>query len=269
MRRSAFAFSLLLAAGCSGGGDGDSAPTPQGSLRGDGRTATSLNDPANTPPPPGDLVSCTGLRVVAVDDFDETGTGQAGGVYVMDWGVGAGPYQGLQLFKPSHTPPTYRPFLGDIVDVQGVYEKFQIPNLTFLDPSWKTPQLTGAVMTLRLDGGGPEEAAVIPLQDLWLYDTGWKWLSMLVTVENVTLTSAVVVDKANRASVSVQLPGGGMPPATPAGQMELKAPTITNELFDLAKVPLTQGQTVKRVTGIVTLFNGFHIAPRSAADIVP
>ncbi len=215
------------------------------------------------------LVTCTGLRVVAVDDFDETGTGQAGGVYVMDWGGAPGPYQGLQLFKPAHSPPTYRPFLGDIVDVSGVYEKFQIPNLSFLDPTWKTPQLTGATMSLRLDGGGPEAAAPMPLQDLWLYGTGWKWLSMLVTVENVTLAGKVTVDKAGRASATLTFPDGGSPPATPEGQLALATPTITNELFDLAAVPLAQGQTLKRVTGIVTLFNGFHIAPRSAADLTP
>jgi hypothetical protein len=51
------------------------------------------------------------------------------------------------------------------------------------------------------------------------------------------------------------------------------APTLSNELFDVATwnkangSPIGAGKTVKSVTGIVTWFFSFHIAPRSPADI--
>jgi hypothetical protein len=47
-------------------------------------------------------------------------------------------------------------------------------------------------------------------------------------------------------------------------------PSISNELYDMKTLgpALQQGQVAASVTGIVTYFYAFHIAPRSAADIV-
>jgi gamma-glutamyltranspeptidase len=55
-------------------------------------------------------------------------------------------------------------------------------------------------------------------------------------------------------------------------------PTITNELFDLKSyveeikqernLSTFEGVELESVTGVVTLFDRFHIAPRGAADIV-
>jgi hypothetical protein len=45
-------------------------------------------------------------------------------------------------------------------------------------------------------------------------------------------------------------------------------PSISNELFDLKALgpPLAKDVTFKAVTGIITYFYGFKIAPRSADD---
>ena len=45
-------------------------------------------------------------------------------------------------------------------------------------------------------------------------------------------------------------------------------PHVTNELFDMKTLgpPMPKGAVFKSITGVVTYFGGFHIAPRSAAD---
>ena len=45
--------------------------------------------------------------------------------------------------------------------------------------------------------------------------------------------------------------------------------TITNELFDLknAGIQFATGTRIRSVVGVWTYFYGFHLAPRSAADI--
>ena len=45
-------------------------------------------------------------------------------------------------------------------------------------------------------------------------------------------------------------------------------PQVTNELFDMQTQgpPMPGGATFKSITGVVTYFASFHIAPRSAAD---
>lgn len=268
VRSSAWFFLCLAAAACGDGGGGDSAPSPRGSVRGDGRSITELTDRANHPAPPEtEIQRVTGARITAIDAYDETGKGQTGAVFAQDATGTPGPYQGIQLFKPAFSPPSFRPTPGDVVDIAGLYEEFQIPGLAFLDTSWKTPQLTGATVTLRLDaGGGAQAPAPLVLTDLWLYPTGKKWLSLLVTVEGAVI-SGPLIESGGRATYPIKFPGPGMPPVPDDGTKPVNGPTVTNELFDLKQVMIPANVPVKRITGIVTIFDGFHIAPRSAADI--
>ena len=86
---------------------------------------------------------------------------------------------------------------------------------------------------------------------------------MLVTVTNVTLGSGL-------QNV------GGRVTAYLTSTISGSAVEISNELFDLAtwnsqqpaSGQLAQGKTIKSLTGLVTWFDEYHIAPRSGADLV-
>jgi len=84
---------------------------------------------------------------------------------------------------------------------------------------------------------------------------------MLVTVKDVTLASNLEnVDSRVTAYLTPEISGSAV--------------EMSNELFDLATwnnaqtTKLAQGTTIKSLTGIVTWFTQYHIAPRSPADIV-
>lgn len=255
---------LLLAAACGDGGGGDKLDQPvKGAVTGTGRIA-DLTSPPGGAPPPTSIVRVT-ARVVAIDAYDETGQGQAGAVYVADVNAEPGPFQAVQLFKPAYSPPSFRPIVDDVVDVSGIFEEFQIPNLSFLDPTWKTPQISGSTLTLRVDAAGKQAPAKLVLEDLFTYATGKKWISQLVTVENVVITAAPK-GSGGRLAATIAWPGQGAPPVE-MGVKPVEPPSITNEFCDIGKLGLGANQTVKRVTGIVTMFSGLHIAPRDASDI--
>lgn len=260
----------LVLAGCGSGGLGDEAPPIQSNVLGSGRSLASLNDPINPRPPENNLIQATGLRVSFVDQFDETGAGATGNIYLQDFTVAPAPYQGILVFKPSFSPPSFRTSVGDVVDASGQYVEFQA-NIDFLKkdrPGWYTPEIN-ANLQLRFDAPYiPLEPIEISIQDFLQYDTGRPWLSMLVIAKNVKLTSDTTTDKNGRSSITMDV-GAGVPLTL--------VPTITNELFDLAAyvdevksergISKISGVELESVTGIVTLFDRFHIAPRSAADI--
>lgn len=257
-------LSLLPLAACGDGGGGDKLDRPvKGSVIGEGRIA-DLTSPPGGAPPPTSIVQVT-ARVVAIDSYDETGQGQEGAIYVADVSSEPGPYQAVQLFKPAYSPPSFRPIVDDVVDVSGIFEEFQIPNLSFLDPTWKTPQISGSTLTLRIDAAGRQPAAKLPVEDLFTYASGKKWISQLVTVENVVL-SAAPKGSSGRLAATIAWPGQGAPPVE-EGVKAVDPPAVSNELFDIGKLGLGANQKLKRVTGIVTMFSGLHIAPRDASDV--
>ena len=45
-------------------------------------------------------------------------------------------------------------------------------------------------------------------------------------------------------------------------------PKLSNELFALETVGLGKSQTFSSITGVITYFYGFKVAPRSAEDLV-
>ena len=86
---------------------------------------------------------------------------------------------------------------------------------------------------------------------------------MLVTIQNVTLADSMATDSAGRSTVHIM------------SDVSQNGPTMANELFDMARwnssitpSPLQKGTKVQSITGIVTWFYNYQIAPRSAADIV-
>jgi hypothetical protein len=255
---------VLLATACSDGapGDLDKVPKQSPDILGDGNRLSELNDLGAQHPPDGTVVHVTGVSVLAVDDFDETSDGSsAGNLYVQDLPVNGTPppYGGITLFDPSFSPPTLRVGPGDVVDVRGQYDEFEGPNSSPFTAGQTLPEIVGGAVSLRFESP-PPEPFTIQLSDLASYDTGRRWIGMLVRVENVTAQEAGYKSSSGRYSVRLAVSG-----VTDGKQL----PTITNALFDLENsgVPVAQNTSYTSIVGIVQYFYNFSISPRSAADI--
>jgi hypothetical protein len=251
---------VLVAGACDEGGGGDPPIPINSNAFGHGSSLASLIDPAVRGAAPTDdrVVEVTGVRVVHIDTFDETGQGRVGNVFLADAGAQPGPYHAVLAFAPVYSPPSYRAIPGDVVDASGTFDEFLPPAG---QPQRFLPELVRPTLVARFDEvGGPLQPVPIQLTDLTKYETGRQWISTLVTVENVQILE-LELNPTGRARI--RLNGGtGLEPSD--------LPTITNELFDLSNAGLQfeVGQTIKKVTGMVTLFGNFSIAPRTTADIV-
>ncbi len=270
----AFAAIAALAAGCSGtasGGAGDAPADPLADPYGSGKRVHELVGPATwSNPDDRDSVSCkvpanvqvhiTGATVIAVDRFDETGDGALGNIYVQDSLDDRPPYSGVTVFAPSFAPPDLHLSAGDVADLIGDYQEFLGPVSGPFSFCHTLPEMGGA-MTFRFDTR-PVAPKTIPITDLRSYDTARKWLGSLIRVENVTLVSDATPDSKKRCNVPIDV-GGGI--------SQGDQPKISNELFDLdcaAGTKLTAGTKLKSITGVLTYFYSFNIAPRSADDVV-
>lgn len=215
--------------------------------------ASNVN--SNNCPYPIDLnVETTCLTVTAVDRWDETGNGAIGTVYLQDTVNPTPQYAGISLFEPSFSPPDLRVLPGDVLDVTGTYEEFIGPSSGNFSNCETLPQIAGSAV-FRYDGTVPKPVVIQP-SDLDSYDNARRYLNMLVTVQNVTI-GANGAYKSSRYAATVNVPTGGT------------TWNIDDELFNLgAEMPLSQGQVFESVTGIVTYFYNFNVAPRSVADFV-
>jgi len=260
----------LLVAACGDGEPGDLAlvPPQKTNILGDGQRISELNDPA-TNPPDGTNVIITGVQVVAIDQFDETGDGSSSGnVFVQDIPLDGPtpPYGGITLFDSSFSPPTLRIGPGDVVDVKGTYDEFEgpasFPFATAAVPG-DLPEIVGGQVTLRFENKQAQPVK-IPLSDLATYETGRQWIGVLATIENVKCvpeqTGTCGFGSSGRFDIKLDVPGVTNTKALP---------TIGNDFFDLEQsgVPLAGGATYKSVTGVVQYFFNFTITPRSIEDI--
>jgi len=280
---------LLGCNGTSGGGTGDPHVTPNPTVFGSGQKIHNILGPAtwfNTMNM--SSIACksagptqhltTGQAVVAVDDFDETGAGATGNVYIEDVpldGNDPPPYSGVEVFAPSFTPPDHKAYPGDIVDFFGNFTEFLGPQSAGLFQGCRTlPEIEGNI-TPRFDGTPMAPLTLVQAgtdpkrwDALRGYSNARQWLGMLVRVEQVKLTDGAVCDTkcpnsdCSKCRYSAVLDiGGGIDSNDIFG--------IDNELFDLKGKgpPITPGRQFTAVTGIVTYFYGFKIAPRSIDDI--
>jgi hypothetical protein len=265
---------LLLAAvflGACGGGDGDQPSKPLANELGAcGRLAKTIGpatwlDPADSMSagcsmlPPARSVCLSGLSIVAIDDFDETGDGKSSGnYYVEDTSADPPPYAGVTIFRPSFSPPDLRLAEGDVVDFLGSYTEFNGPSTFKFGYCRTLPELSGA-LTFRFDNNLPLTPKVIPLADLKSYETGRPHLGTLVKLVNAQLDATGASNSNGRYTSGLEV-GSIMNVAD--------VPRVTNELFDLQTKgpPMPAGAVFKSITGVVTYFGGFHISPRSAAD---
>jgi hypothetical protein len=270
-QRLAAGLFVLLATACNDYGDsgvGDPPSQPAADVCGAGvRLAEIVGPPTWVDPDDDDSKSCTypldrpvslaGLRVVAIDRYDETGDGATGNYYAQDACATVGPYQGMTIYAPSFSPPDMRLFAGDVVDLLGNLMEFRGPS-TGPFPFCRTLPEIGGTLTFRFELGPNLTAHTIPVSDLKTYETARQWLGMLVRIDNVTI-SGDPYESSGRYSAPIDV-GGGIP--------QSDVPSISNELFDLKALgpPLAQNVKFKSVIGIVTYFYGFKVAPRSADD---
>jgi len=212
-------------------------------------------------------VAVSGAVVIAVDQFDETRNGRSSGtIYVQDLGSKE-PYSGISLYNPSFVPGNLRVGAGDALDLRGEFQENQDLPITFA-PGAFLVQLANAIGTFRFETNVPEPVE-IELAELADYAAGSKWLNMLVTVKNVTVTSDAFGSQGRRSySLMPEDPGADTSCTAPFP----KVPTLVNELTDLDALPpdkaIKKDTVIKSLTGIVTFFCNLHIAPRNANDIV-
>lgn len=273
MPRLAISAFVLFATACSGnaadgGGTGDPASTPTADVCGAGTRLTDIvgeptwikptDDSSNSCSyPAARTVSLSGLRLVAIDRYDETGDGATGNYYAQDACATVGPYQGMTVYAPSFSPPDLRLFPGDVGDLLGNLVEFPGPTSGPF-PYCRTLPEVGGTLTFRFELGPNLTAHTIPLTDLKTYEKARQWLGMLVRIEKVRIADDPK-DSGGRFSAPIDV-GGGIP--------QSDVPSISNELFDLKGQgpPLAKDVTFEAVTGIITYFYGFKIAPRSADD---
>lgn len=282
---------VVACSGTSDGGTGDPIHKPVPSEYGDGEKisdvvgdATWLQagkmDTAGCESPGDAPVNLTGQVIVAVDTYDETNAGQTGNIYIEDVpvpGAAPVPYSGITVFGASFTPPDLRIFEGDVMDTFGSISEFLGPSTPF-GGCKSLPEVTGN-LTFRFENGfrdpitivqgGSDPARFDPIKG---YPKARQWLGMLVKIEGVVLPNPPVCqgcpgsdctacddDWQGRFSYDLDV-GGGISGADVI--------TVDNELFDLKQdgPQITAPAQFKSITGVMTYFYNFHIAPRSAAD---
>ena len=269
------AFGLLTGCGGGGGGDSPSIPPanefgvcPMGDL---GPRISDIFGPATwenpddssslgcTYPPYATNGCISGATVSVIDTFDETGDGAIGNYYVQDTADDPSTlpaYSGVTVFGPTFTPPDLRLFPTDVVDVFGTAEEYIGPSAGAFSYCRTLPEFAGT-MSFRFDGVQALQAKTIPVEDLHSYDTARQWFGMLVRIENVSVGPSSVSSGRLTAPISVS-----------AGSAQ-DIPTVDNELYDVefdGPPTSTTGGSFKSITGIVTYFYEFHLAPRSPAD---
>ncbi|MBX3229908.1 MAG: hypothetical protein KIT84_26260 [Labilithrix sp.] len=216
----------------------------------------------------GTPVAVSGAVVVAVDAYDETKDGRSTGtIYIADLGSQE-PYSGISLFNPSFVPGNLRVGAGDTLDLRGTYQENTEVPLKFADGT-ALVQIASPIAYFRYEANTPPPVE-IDIEDLETYETGRKWLNMIVTVKNVTVRRDMTSDPASGRNSA-----GLLDDKPPPEGLERNActpfptaPQLVNELMDLKPLEITKDTKLKSLTGIVTFFCNLHIAPRTPADIV-
>ena len=256
-----FALAVALLTAACGRDGGDPLPAPPARLTGDGLLLAQVNDPAAGLRPEGFpdspwSVKLAGVVVSAIDTFDETRDGRSvGTVYVQDIGV-PGPFTGSGTFGIAFQPSSYKPSVGDVLDVTAQYQEnrtigatVQFPEGTFL------PQLFRPTASLRFEGQDPTPVDIDP-EELRTFETGRKWIGVLVRVQGLTLPQGLSADARGRVF-------GPIVEGT-----DRNLPVLSNEMTELPADAYAPGTTFTSVTGVVTFFYNLRLAPRKAADLV-
>jgi len=257
--------------------DAGAGDTPR-ALGGGSRIRALTNTMLEDHPAQDASVDITGATVIVIDSFDETHNGKSiGYVYVQDVGPAPVPgYSGIVLYKPNYSPPNLLLQPGDVIDMTGTYQDYRYQGWIAGETQ---PELYEPTVTFRFEYT-PPQPTVLPVGDIpdpytfALFEKGYPWMSMLVEIDDVHLTESVP-DGTGRQAIYFTT------------DTSVNAPSVSNELFDLNPadygcVPTSTGNCevvhcdctkspkahLSKLIGVVTFFYGYHIAPRSPADLV-
>jgi len=232
---------------------------------GPGYRIAQVQDPSSPNYAPNTTVDVTSVVVSTIDTYDETKDGKSvGTVYIQDVGSSA-PYAGLSLYESSFVPGDLMLLPGDVLDVDGPYDESTSVGSAMFPAGQTLPQFNKPVSTYRYGFMSPAPT-VVALSDLDQhvdgsnYLTGRKWENMLVTVNDVIVAAGETDSTDLRVSYLLS--------SADAGPPDLDACAMSNELYPLGKNDFPAGTHFKSITGIVTWFYSYQIAPRSAADLV-
>jgi hypothetical protein len=252
---SAAILAVFLAA-CSTLTEDPAAPYDANPL-GTGLRIHDVQNPSSPTYSPGKTVIVSSTVVSWIDTFDETRDGKSiGTVYIQDVGS-SDPYSGISVYEPSYVPASLRLLPGDVLDFNGPYQEITSVGSAMFNPGQTLPQLAKPVGTYRYDFTTPPPVT-IQLSDIdeSSYLTGRKWEGMLVTINDVTIGPGV---DANSRVTYIMGQGDA--------SIDSNAAAISNELYNLGSTDYPVGTHFSSVTGIVTWFYSYQVAPRSAADL--
>lgn len=245
----------------------DPAAPPASDPLGTGVRIASIQNPSSSDyaqavanPSKGVQVDVSSVVVNWIDTFDETRDGKSvGTVYIQDVGSSA-PYAGISLFEPSYVPASLRLLAGDVLDVAGPYEEVPSIGSAVFNTGTSLPQLAKPVGTFRYEFQTPPPTP-ISLSDINEnnYAKGRQWEGMLVTMTDITIAGCNIDTAGQRVTC---LMGQG------DASIDLNAASISNELYNLQPGDFAAGTHFSSVTGIVTWFYSYHLAPRTVADLV-
>ena len=261
---------LVLATGCSTLQQ-DAPAAYDASPLGNGLRLSQIQDPSspNYHPCVGATVSNCESQTVSsavvtwLDTFDETKDGKSKGtLYIQDVGTPR-PYGAIGNYETNFVPASLSPLPGDVLDFLGPYQESSSIGSAMFAKGTFLPQLYKPVGTFRYEDPTQIVPVDISVQDLEengatvdsAFPRSRKWMGMLVRLSDVSIGTGA--DVSLRVTYSIANADGGFPPSSPA---------ITNELFDLKADQFKPGTVFKHITGIVTWFYSFQIAPRTLAD---
>lgn len=261
MRNKAFFCTLLIAGSFALGACGSRATEDDNGIKpnpnpvGGGIRIKDVVDPSKNMN--GATVNVSGAVVLTIDTYDETANGKsAGTVYVQDIGS-QGAFSGASLYSPSFVPSDLRVVPGDTLDLLGQYVIESSIGTAKFNAGQGLAQISKPTATFRYEYQTPDPL-VIDVNDLDDYNKGFQWENMLVTVKDVTVYDGLT-NSSGRITGHI----------TPDFEQNQDAPAISNELMPIPLGSIAVGQKYKSITGIVTWFFSYHIAPRTAADLVP
>lgn len=265
---------LLACSGTGDGGTGDPPAEPLADPLGQGARISEIVGPATwlnladeeslacEGIPEDRNVQITGQVIVAIDEYDETQAGARGNFYIQDAIGEPIEYSGITVFRPSFSPPDLRLAPGDVVDTLGTLMEFPGPPSSLFGGCKTLPEI-GGTMSMRFESQLPAPKLLVPAEGanrweiLTSYEAARPWIGTLVRIENVPI-GGVNDAESGRYTADIAIPG--------IDPFDL--PEISNELYDVKlEGPVLDGApTFKSVTGILTYFFSFRIAPRSPED---